>query len=136
MTDRVHFDKTSFLKFRFEGVTRPDYVYYGLGPRALELNRSRYTGTSFEETIGFSGEPRPGNVIETYVSVRNQRFHENGYLGDDPALSTQILLDRLPDAAGHRRVHRASAGDLVLARLAQGAAAARERRALRGQARA
>ena len=100
VTDRIGVDKTSFVKLRFEGVERPDYVFYGLGPRALEATRSRYGGTSFEETVGFSGEPRPGNVIEAYTSVRNQRFHEYGYLGTDPALSTEIALGRLPTPPG------------------------------------
>jgi hypothetical protein len=100
VTDRIGIDKTSYLRVRFEGVTRPDYVFYGEGPRALEANRSRYTSTTFEGTIGFWGEPRPGNVIQVYADVKDAKFSTYGYLGDDPPLAAMTTLGRFATPAG------------------------------------
>ncbi|HVY49651.1 MAG TPA: hypothetical protein VHB21_27345, partial [Minicystis sp.] len=104
VTDRVGIDKNAYLKLRFEGTDRPDFVYYGLGPRALETSRSRYREVSFEETVGLAAQVRDGNGFEVYASVKDARFDANGDCCGDPSLSSMVragLSDIPPGFGGY-----------------------------------
>src|SRR5262249_20102833 len=78
----------------FEGGERPDYPFFGLGPRALESSRSRYTAVSFEESVGFAYD-HEGSGIEATTSIKDIRFDARGDCCSDPSLLDQAAVGRV-----------------------------------------
>jgi hypothetical protein len=76
VTDRIHLGHDDSLTLQVSGIRRPDYRFYGEGPRALESNLSRYAADRAEASGSFGFALGGANRIDTGVGVRSQRFRE------------------------------------------------------------
>lgn len=74
VADRIPIDDKSHVKLRFEASTRPDQLFYGIGPRSLEKSRSIYALTTYEGSAFFHLEPAPYLLVEAQAGVRSMEF--------------------------------------------------------------
>jgi hypothetical protein len=92
LTSRSHLvgvsDDTD-LVFEAAAVNRPDYVFYGVGPRSLESDISRYGSLTQDATLKLDhGFWRASRFTSTF-GLRSVTFHEGNY-DDDPTVEDQI----------------------------------------------
>jgi hypothetical protein len=71
--DRLRGDTRS-LELRVEAETRPDRLFWGLGPRAPESNRSRYEAQFFDALLAFRTTAWRRSHFSAEVGVRARRF--------------------------------------------------------------
>jgi hypothetical protein len=95
---RIRFGGNKVVTIRVAGIRRPDYTFYGLGPRTLEGWRSRYgEGTaSGEATLSLS--PWRASKIEAGIGVRYADFYDGTYHHDPGILEmARTGVFALPD---------------------------------------
>jgi hypothetical protein len=70
-------------------VNRPDYVFYGLGPRSFERDISRYSALTQDVTLKLDhGFWRASRFTSTF-GLRSTTFHRGNY-DDDPTVEEQV----------------------------------------------
>ncbi len=74
VADRIPIDDRAHLKLRVEASTRPDQLYYGIGPRSLEKSRSIYALTAYDGSALFHLDPAPYLMVEAQAGVRSMDF--------------------------------------------------------------
>jgi hypothetical protein len=77
VTDRIHFNRTDSWSFRWEGLQRPDYRFYGEGPNSVEGNLSRYASDRLLASSSVSVNLGGASRIDTEVGWRRVRFRES-----------------------------------------------------------
>lgn len=104
--ERVSQSDRRTLLLRVAGTTRPDKVYYGLGPRTLESHESRYGIQRFETEVAYEWRFWRSSRIEAGLGTRAVKT-EDGDFGGDPSVSqaAQNNLVSLPPA--FREAYRA-----------------------------
>ncbi len=88
VTDRWDISKSNVLTVRAQAFTRPDQVFYGLGPESAQYHQSRYTEHNFDAFA----------MLQTYV-WRSSHFDlqggvrkvdlSPGHFGSDPSLEVE-----------------------------------------------
>ena len=73
------------------GVSRPDYMYYGLGPDTQDGDRMRYGQDRLQGRVIFEARPTTATLVRSELTLRRVEFRPGGF-GGDP---------RLSDAVGH-----------------------------------
>jgi AAA family ATP:ADP antiporter len=79
---RIRFGEGNAVVFRLEGVRRPDYPFYGLGPRTLHSARSRYGADNLAANAAISFAFWRASKIEAGVGVRYASFYDGHYAHD------------------------------------------------------
>jgi hypothetical protein len=92
LTDRFQLvgvsDDTALI-FETVAVNRPDYVFYGIGPRSFERDVSRYGALTQDVTLKLDhGFWRASRFTSTF-GLRSVTFHRGNY-GDDPTVEEQV----------------------------------------------
>ncbi|MEO7327244.1 MAG: hypothetical protein ABI193_01610, partial [Minicystis sp.] len=76
VADRIPMGGQSKLTLRVETAHRPDFVFYGLGPRTLSRARGRY-GSDYVDGSASLDAPLPaGWHLRTYGGIRTVRFRD------------------------------------------------------------
>src|SRR5579859_5689934 len=86
---RIHFFARDSLTLRLGAVRRPDYVFYGLGPRSLESARSRYGQDRVEGSAVADFPLWRSSRVQTALGVRAASFRDD-HFGSDPTLTRQV----------------------------------------------
>jgi hypothetical protein len=96
----VHMTPSASIGVHFSGRRRPDLLFYGIGPRALESERSRY-GSSLLEG-GIDSEVGGGHMVHltSGIGLRSMNFHAGGWDGD-PDLQRAVDQGRYPSPPGY-----------------------------------
>ncbi len=89
VADKVPIGKDSFFDMRFEGTHRPDFLFYGLGPRSVNENRSRYGVDRLQVKPVFETMWWRGSRVTVEGGVRYVDFRDDTCC-DDPSLQTQV----------------------------------------------
>jgi hypothetical protein len=76
------------LQLRVSGLTRPDKVFYGLGPSSLEANQSRYAIQRVDGSAAYEWPFWRSSRIETAVGLRDVST-KDGHFNGNPTLSQE-----------------------------------------------
>jgi hypothetical protein len=76
------------LELRLEGIRRPDYPFYGLGPRSLQSAESRYGADSLGGRLATQFYFWRASKIEARLGVEYATFYD-GHYGADPGVIEQ-----------------------------------------------
>ncbi len=82
ITDRIHFNRSDSWSFRWEGLRRPDFRYYGEGPNSVQTNLSRYAADRIQASSSVSLSLGGSSRVDTEVGWRQVRFHESDQYRD------------------------------------------------------
>jgi hypothetical protein len=92
LADRFPIDEGAELTLRVEASTRPDQLFYGIGPRSLEASRAVYGLTSYEGAALFHLTPTPYLQLDAQAGLRSMRFSAfPGCCGQTPLLVRSAL---------------------------------------------
>jgi len=94
-TQRIRLPESRSLTFDFTAVTRPDHVYYGLGPSTLRSAQSRYAEDVYDGSATFDIPLWRSSRIETALAIRSADFRD-GHFGSDPTVSQQVRAGVFP----------------------------------------
>jgi hypothetical protein len=97
---RITFADKSSVTLRFAGTRRPDHPFYGLGPRTLESDRSRYGADSLEGSAVATFPLWRASRVETGTGVRHVDFFD-GHYGGDPGIVEQSRTGLFPLPSGY-----------------------------------
>ena len=89
VADKIPVGKDGFFDMRFEGTHRPDFVFYGLGPRSLNGNRSRYGIDKLQAMPVFETTWWRGSRVTVEGGVRYVDFRDDRCCGDN-SIQTQL----------------------------------------------
>ena len=105
LTERFHPAPSLELSLTGTATRRPDYAFYGIGPKARESSLVRYgansVNASFESRYDFAGR----SFIELGAGYRGVTFKDTDY--DDASLVDAVRAGRLPEPAGLTEGYRA-----------------------------
>ncbi len=115
VTDRVALDEDTDISLTGTLLQRPDYVFYGTGPRSRGPD-PRYRKDMLEARLGFSGylasrphhaprtlsEQPTDSMLQAAVGVRDATFDLGTRCCDDPSVQSLIDDGRLSVPAGSR----------------------------------
>lgn len=100
VTDRIALGKDRRLAFTFTGIRRPDHVFYGLGPRTLAADGSRYGEDVLEGSAGFDVRLWRSSRLQTASGVRATHFRP-GSFEKDPSLDEVAARGTFPIPASY-----------------------------------
>jgi hypothetical protein len=89
ISDRMHLNQATSFAVHASGLRRPDYVYFGEGPRSLQSDLSRYGAITLEAGADLEVAWGRASSVHTEIGVRKREFRNGGYSGD-PTLSQRI----------------------------------------------
>jgi hypothetical protein len=111
--ERVHLssDPYDLAVLEASASRRPDYVFFGLGPRSVESARTRYGADVLEGRVGLDERLWHSSSLRARVGLRTLDFRRGG-LDGDPVLDDAIASGtRAPP--GYRTGHTIAYGSLV-----------------------
>jgi hypothetical protein len=89
VADKIPVGKDAFFDLRLEGTHRPDFLFYGLGPRSLNGDWSRYGIDKLQAKPVFEALWWRGSRVTVEGGVRYVDFRDDTCCGD-PSLQTQL----------------------------------------------
>lgn len=90
VSDRLRLiDEDTTLNLEASAVRRPDYVFYGLGPRTLESDISRYGASRLEASLTLDHGFWRASRFKASFGTRSVRFHRGDY-DEDPTVEEQV----------------------------------------------
>ncbi|MBX3217442.1 MAG: BamA/TamA family outer membrane protein [Labilithrix sp.] len=93
IADRIPLGADGALDLRVEGIHRPDYVFYGLGPRSLGRDETRYGVDQVQARPVLELDWWRGSRVLATAGVRAVRFRDDACC-DAPSLSSEIRAGR------------------------------------------
>jgi hypothetical protein len=101
LIDRIAFHGDDTVTFRLSGLRRPDYTFFGIGPRTLQANLSRYGQDRLEASTLLDFPLWRASRVETGIAVRSVSIYD-GHYSQDPSLVQEAALGvyPLPDGFG------------------------------------
>jgi hypothetical protein len=114
MRQRVRLDDDHTLQLRVSQMHRPDRLFYGVGPNALESAESRYGLQELEGEVAYEWRPWRSSRIETVVGVRDV-YTFDGEDGDDPSLTKEAATGAFGIPSGFGREHTAEYNRVIAA---------------------
>jgi hypothetical protein len=93
LVQRIKWGQGESVAFRVEGVRRPDYPFYGLGPRSLQSAQSRYGSDKVGASGVFALTFWRASKLEAGVGVRSANFYD-GHYGGDPGIAEAVAAGR------------------------------------------
>jgi hypothetical protein len=112
ITDLWNVDPSHSLEFRVSGFTRPDQVFYGLGPESAQFNQSRYTESRFDASGKFTSFVWHRTRVEAQAGVRKVDLSP-GHYGSDPSLEQEARTGVFPIPFGFNRGYLAPYGRVL-----------------------
>lgn len=101
VADKMPLGKEGFFDLRFEGVHRPDFVFYGTGPRSLNADRTRFGLDKVQVRPVFETTWWKSSRITLEGGARYVDFRDDACC-DDPSLDRQIQTGAVAAPAGYR----------------------------------
>ncbi len=101
--ERARIGEDTAVAFHFTGVHRPDRVFYGLGPRSLQADQSRFTEAKTEEGVTLELDAAGRRRFEIGMGLRSESIGPGSY-GSDPSVEAQAATGAfaLPPGYGAR----------------------------------
>jgi hypothetical protein len=136
-TERIHLDEDQALAFRVAGAHRPDHAFFGIGPRSLASNISRFGEDLIEAGAVIDSRLWRSSRVEMGTGVRSVTLY-SGHYGSDPSLALAAGRGAFPIPYGFEHGytaqynHLAGALDTRLAHPAPGSGVRLELRADQG----
>jgi hypothetical protein len=113
VTERLRFSARRSLQFKVRGIRRPDIMFFGIGPSALEHHQSRYGVDRVDATATFGEVLWRQSRIDTTLGVRDVRTYD-GHFGSDPSLTSESARGAFPLPPGFGRDVSEAFGRVVL----------------------
>ena len=101
VADKMPIGKDGFFDLRLEGVHRPDFVFYGRGPRSLNSDRTRFGVDKLQARPVFETTWWKGSRVTVEGGVRYMDFRDDACCGD-PSLTTQVQNGTFASPPGFR----------------------------------
>jgi outer membrane protein assembly factor BamA len=79
--DRYRFAPGAYLGARVEGWRRPDWLYYGTGPRSRDDDSGRYARRDLDGTLGLDVELPRTSYFTAFAGFRSRTFEDEGCCG-------------------------------------------------------
>jgi hypothetical protein len=114
LTDRIHLHRKDTLSLNLTAVHRPDRAFFGVGPRSLQSNLSRYGEDEVDGGAVVDVRPWRASHVQTAVGVRSASFYQ-GHYGGDPSIEQQAASHAFPLPDGFDRGYTAEYNRVVLA---------------------
>jgi hypothetical protein len=111
---RIRFNGKDSVQLKAVGVSRPDHVFYGIGPGALESARSRYGEEKLDLGLSVDFPMWRASRIDAGVGVRSVSFR-NGHYGRDPGIVESAASGVFPLPDGFAEGYTAEYNDLLVA---------------------
>ena len=81
-SERLHTGATSRMALNAKWVRRPDYAYYGEGPRTLRSAESRFLASTIDVALSFDLRVAPAVVYHANAGIRDTSMQDSTYGGD------------------------------------------------------
>ena len=88
LTDRYAIDPKHTLQVRVAGLHRPDFVFYGLGPRSLQSSQSRYAMSLFDASATLEAHAWRSSAVNGTIGLRKVDVSD-GHFGGDPSVTEE-----------------------------------------------
>lgn len=121
-TERFRLAEARHLTLKVGAIRRPDYAFYGVGPRTAEDALSRYGADRFEARAVIDARFLGIARVEGGFGFRSMVFTEGDYLGD-PTVEERAESGIFPLPDGYERGYQAGFSRLKLTLDSRGAAA-------------
>lgn len=101
LIDRYHLstNPSDVFTTQFSVIDRPDKAFFGMGPRSLQGNLSRYGLTTLDGGFALDWKFHRTSTLHAAVGDTSYNFHR-GHLGDDPTVDDSINAGRFGPPAG------------------------------------
>ncbi len=112
---RIRLHGKQAVQLKLVGISRPDHVFYGTGPRTLESAQSRYGEDAVDFGATFNAPLWRASRVDAGVGMRSGSFRDGNY-GGDPGILESVaarVFERLPD--GFARGYTAEYNDVLMA---------------------
>jgi hypothetical protein len=114
LRQRVLLDKDHTLQLRVSEMHRPDRLFYGVGPNALESAESRYGLQELEGELAYEWRSWRSSRIEALLGVRDVDTF-NGEDGNDPSLTKEAATGAFAVPFGFGREYTAEYNRVIAA---------------------
>jgi hypothetical protein len=104
VTNHFQFDDQHEAQLRVEADTRPDRVFYGLGPTTLQSNQSRYTESRLDAGGWYGWRFWRASVLQPGAGYRTERAGPGGYRGN-PSVQTEAATGAFPLPPGWEQAY-------------------------------
>ena len=81
-SERLHTGEASKAELDAKWVRRPDYAYYGEGPRTLQSAESRFLASTIDVALSFDLKVTPALVYRASAGIRDANMQDSTYAGD------------------------------------------------------
>jgi len=81
-SERLHIGEASKAALNAKWVRRPDYAYYGEGPRTLRSAQSRFLASTLDVALSYDLKVAPALVYRASAGIRNTDMQDSNYAGD------------------------------------------------------
>jgi hypothetical protein len=88
-TERYRLGKSSFMALNARWVRRPDYAYFGEGPRTLQSNEANYLAMKLDVAPSYELRIAPAVMYRARAGVRTAAFHDRGR-GSHPSVDEEV----------------------------------------------
>ena len=114
LVQRIRFHKKDSVQLKLVGVRRPDHVFYGTGPAALQSAQSRYGEDKLDFGVLFDFPMWRASKIDAGVGVRSASFRD-GHYGHDPGILESVAANVFPLPDGFAQGYTAEYNDVLVA---------------------
>lgn len=99
VTDRVVLGEGARVGIRGMGVRRPDWLYYGLGPRSDHGDEARYSSDTLEGSLFYEQVGWRSSYFRAFGGVRRATFEDVGCC-DEPRIGERVAQGAYPYPPG------------------------------------
>ena len=89
LTERFRFPDGNSFSLNATGVRRPDYTFFGLGPRTLQRDLARYSASTLDGNAVLDFDLWRASRVTTTVGAKAVSFYP-GHFGDDSDVEGQV----------------------------------------------
>ena len=111
LKDVYDLDSRTNVEVRAAADTRPDEVFYGIGPSTMQTEQSRYTERRFDARLSLDTRTWRSSHLGASVGVRKVET-DHGHYGDDPSLEQEAAAGAFAIPFGFGRSYVAPYGRL------------------------
>lgn len=95
VADKIKVGKDGFFDLRLEAITRPDYAFWGLGPRSIQSDRFRYGMDTLQARPVFETFWWKGSRLSVQGGVKYVKFRDENCC-DNPSLADEVRKGDVP----------------------------------------
>jgi hypothetical protein len=114
LVQRIKFHGKDSIQLKLLGITRPDHVFYGIGPTTPQSAQSRYGQDKLDFGLLFDHPMWRASKIDAGIGVRASSFY-NGHYGNDPGIVENAAAGVFPLPDGYARGYTAEYNDVLVA---------------------